>query len=124
MGFQDDWIIRQVEMITRYVARLLFGKNDTEYTIEESDTLSEEDGIYIELDSLLGEGKICEAEDMLFDNIRITDRYVELAVDFYKKLNKMSDNELENSDFSRDEVLEGYVDILTRLGIPVEQFVE
>ena len=36
----------------------------------------------------------------------------------------MTDEELESHDFSRDEVFEGYIDILTRLGIPVEQFVE
>ena len=45
-------------------------------------------------------------------------------MDFYKKLNRMSDSELEENNFSRDEVLDGYIDILTRLGIPVEQFVE
>ncbi len=124
MGFQDDWIMRQVDIITRYVVKLVFGRNDTEYTVQASDMLSEEDLLHTELDKLLKEGKICEAEDILFENIRFTDRYLELAVDFYKKLNRMSDSELEENNFSRDEVLDGYIDILTRLGIPVEQFVE
>ena len=43
MGFQDDWIMRQVDIITRYVVKLVFGRNDTEYTVQASDMLSEED---------------------------------------------------------------------------------
>ena len=124
MGFQDDWIMRQVEIITRYVVKLVFGRDDTKYTMEMTDGISLTDEIHLEIEKLLKEGRICDAEDFLFDNIQFTDKYVELAVDFYKKLNVMTDEELESHDFSRDEVLEGYIDILTRLGIPVEQFVE
>ena len=59
---------------------------------------------------------------MGFENIRMTDKYIELATDFYSRLNGMTDAELETADFSRDEVYDGYIDILTKLGVPVEQF--
>ena len=124
MGFQDDWIMRQIEVITRFVAQVVFNKNKITYeTDTTSEMLSETDRIHLELDRLIREKKLCEAEDMLFENIEFSDRYVELAADFYTKLNMLSDDELAAGDFSRDEVYDGYIDILTQLGIPVEQFI-
>ncbi len=124
MGFQDDWIMRQIDVITRFVAQVVFNKNKIQYeTDTTSEMLPETDRIHLELDRLIRERRLCEAEDMLFDNLTFTDRYVELAVDFYTKLNMLSDDELAAADFSRDEVYDGYIDILTQLGIPVEQFI-
>ena len=50
MGFQDDWIMRQVEIITRYVVKLVFGRDDTEYTMELADGISFTDEIHLEID--------------------------------------------------------------------------
>ena len=122
MGFQDDWIMRQIDIIARFVANLAFNKNGIEYQPGTTEMLSETDELHFLLDRLIKEGEIGRAEDMLFDNLQFTDRYIELATDFYQKLNRLSDKELEEGDFSRDEVYDGYIDILTRLGVPVEQF--
>ena len=122
MGFQDDWVLRQIEIIARYVANLIFHKNRITYTFETTDMLSEMDKLHLVLDRLVQENRVGEAEDLLFENIRMTDKYIELATDFYSRLNGMTDAELETGDFSRDEVYDGYIDILTKLGVPVEQF--
>ncbi|MBQ3886369.1 MAG: DUF6483 family protein [Acutalibacteraceae bacterium] len=122
MGFQDDWVLRQIEIIARYVANLIFHKNRITYTFETTDMLSEMDQLHLVLDRLVQENRVGEAEDLLFENIRMTDKYIELATDFYSRLNGMTDAELETADFSRDEVYDGYIDILTKLGVPVEQF--
>jgi len=124
MGFQDDWILRQIEIIARYVANLVFNKREVRYEYESSEMLSETDRLHLTLDMLVREGKIGEAEDLLFENLQMTDKYIELATDFYQTLNRMTDRELEEADFSRDEVYDGYIDILTRLGVPVEQFAD
>ncbi len=124
MGYQDDWMMRQISVLSHYVAKLVFGKSAVKYELGASDMLSETDQLHLVLDRLIREHKICEAEDMLFENLSLDDRYVELAMDFYQKLNGMTDSELEESNFSRDEVYDGYIEILTRLGIPVEQFVQ
>lgn len=126
MGFQDDWMMRQIEMLSRYVAQIVFKKKEASYTFESDspEALTDTDRLYLELDRLIRERRICEAEDMLFDNMVYDDKYVELAMDFYQKLNDMTDQELEECDFSREEVYDGYTDILTRLGIPVEQFTD
>lgn len=128
MGFQDDWVLRQIEMITRFVANIAFNKRDgdvsyqIEGNIKNEETLTELDLLYLEIQKLIRERKICEAEDLLFDNLQFSDKFTSLACDFYTKINALSDSELEKADFSRSEVYDGYVDIMGLLGIPVEQF--
>lgn len=124
MGFQDDWIMRQIDIVARFVSKLVFNKDDVSYSAESSEMFSETDSIHLVITRLIKEGRIGEAEDILFDNMFFSDKYIELATDFYKRLNSMSDKELEAADFSREEVYEGYIDILTKLGVPVEQFVQ
>ncbi len=128
MGFQDDWMMRQIEMMTRFIANVVFGKNEEEIkyeiigNIEDTDSLASTDKIYLELCSLVNEGKIGQAEDILFDNMEYSDKYIELSSDFYRRLNRLSDDELEAGGFSRDEVYDGYVEIMSLLGVPVDIF--
>lgn len=122
MGFQDDWVLRQVEMIAAFVGQVVFHHKTVKYEIINKDELSSTDILYLKIQSLLKEGKICQAEDMLFDNIEYNDRYVELATDFYQKLNKLTVKELEQCNFSKEEIYDGFLDILEKLKIPVEQF--
>lgn len=122
MGFQDDWVLRQIEIIARYVANLIFHKNRITYTFETTDMLSEMDQLHLVLDRLVQENRVGEAEDLLFENIRMTDKYIELATDFYSRLNGMTDAELETADFSRDEVYDGYIEIMQLLGVPIDVF--
>lgn len=128
MGMQDDFVLRQIEMITRFVANIIFNKRegDIEYTLEgnidNTDTLTDLDLLYLELCRMIRERKIGEAEDKLFENLEFSDNFTKLACDFYTRLNQLSDAELEEADFSRAEVYDGYVDIMGLLGIPVEQF--
>ena len=120
MGFQDDWLLRQVQMIAHFVAKVVFQKDTIEYEV--TDELSNTDMFYDKLNKLIKEGKICEAEDMLFDNIEHTNRYIELAIDFYQKINQFSDEQLEMCNFSRDEVYEGLMEILKILDVPLADF--
>lgn len=128
MGMQDDFVLRQIEMITRFVANIIFNKRegDIEYTLEgnidNTNTLTDLDLLYLELCRMIRERKIGEAEDKLFENLEFSDNFTKLACDFYTRLNQLSDAELEEADFSRTEVYDGYVDIMGLLGIPVEQF--
>lgn len=122
MGFQDDWIMRQIDIVSRFVANLVFNKNDITYEPETSEMLSETDIIHLQLTRMIKEGRIGEAEDLLFDNAVFSDKYIELATDFYKRLNALNDKQLDAFDFSREEIFDGYIEIMTILGVPVEQF--
>ncbi len=128
MGFQDDWMMRQIEMMTRFIANVVFKKNEEDINyeiignIEDTDSLTSTDKTYLELCALVKDGEIGQAEDLLFDNMEYSDKYIELASDFYRRLNRMSDDELEAGGFSRDEVYDGYVEIMSLLGVPVDVF--
>lgn len=57
---------------------------------------------------------------MLFEEVDTNDiKYLELALDFYNRLNEMDDEFLENNNFSRKEVEEGLKDLLKEFGISI-----
>ena len=128
MGFQDDWMMRQIEMMTRFVANVVFGKKESEVryeivgNIDDSDSLTGTDIQHLVLMKLIRQGEYCKAEDMLFDNLEYSDKYIELASDFYQRLNSLSDEQLELGGFSRDEIYDGYIEIMALLGVPVDVF--
>lgn len=128
MGFQDDWMMRQIEMMAKFVANVVFGKKESEVQykiigeINDTDTLTPTDMLHLELMKMIKEGRYGEAEDVLFDNIVYTDKYIELSTDFYQRLNSLSNEQLEAGGFSRDEVYDGYIEIMSLLGVPIDVF--
>ncbi len=128
MGFQDDWVMRQIEMMARFVANVVFGKKETDVQYEivgnlnDTATLTPTDILHLKLMKMIKEGSYGEAEDLLFDNMVYSDKYIELASDFYQKLNALSNEQLEAGNFSRDEVYQGYLEIMSLLGVPVDVF--
>ncbi len=128
MGFQDDWMMRQIEMMTRFVANVVFGQreSDVKYEIigdlQDTATLTPTDLLHLQLMRMIKEGQYGEAEDVLFDNLLYSDDYIRLASDFYMKLNALSNEQLEAGNFSRDEVYEGYIEIMSLLGVPIDVF--
>lgn len=115
MFFEDDWIMRQIDMMAELVARLVFHKDTVSYQIEDAEHLTDTDALYKQITSLLTDGKICEAENLLYENENDNDpNFLALALDFYQTLAKMSDEELERCNFSRQEVYDGLKEILYR----------
>lgn len=64
---------------------------------------------------LLADGKINEAENLLFQAVEkdqnVDHDYLRVALDFYLKVEELTDDELASSDFSRAEVLDGWAEI-------------
>ena len=110
--FEEDWIMRQINTIVQFAARIIFHKDAVEYHVENPEFLTDTDGLYLKIENLLHEGKICEAEDLLYENRSSTREFMEVALDFYQKLAKMSDAELEEHNFSRQEVYDGLKEIV------------
>lgn len=119
MYYQKDWILRQIEMLTQLVARLVFCKDQITYEIQDKGSSSQTDLLYLRLQKLVVEKKFCGAEDLLFENLDSHDlEYLRLAMDFYQTLNKFSDDELEKNNFSREEIFDGMNDVVKRFQIP------
>lgn len=117
MEYEQDWILRQIQIIVQVIARVVFHRQAVRYEIGDETKMSRSDLLYRKLQALLGEKKICEAEDLLFDSMDTDDKkYLELALDFYQRVNSFSDRELEAADFSRAEVQDGLDAVLKRFG--------
>lgn len=120
MTFQNDWVMRQIEMMTRFIAKVLLKKETMLYEITPGTELKETDLLYRRLHGSLAQGQIGKAEDLLFDSLNPADPDgLALAVDFYHTLNQWSDRELEAADFSREEIAEGLQSVLKTFGIEI-----
>ncbi|MBE6886061.1 MAG: hypothetical protein E7486_03845 [Ruminococcaceae bacterium] len=111
--FHEDWFLRQVEMYIHAIAQIVFGKKSPRFEQGERVSLSPDDLHYLLL-PLLEEGRYCEAEDLLFeaagDGSDLS--VLETGLDFYSRLNTLTDSQLEAGSFSREEIREGLDDLL------------
>ena len=66
-----------------------------------------------ELRELVGEGKINEAENLLFDSLDIKmPVFLAIALDFYARISLLSEKEIADADFSVEEIGEGITDTI------------
>ena len=75
--------------------------------------------LYLLLSALVRQGKLCQAEDLLFEALEDPGQMVlDAALRFYQDLNALSDETLEAQGFSREEILEGLQHVCDIFGIP------
>ena len=68
-------------------------------------------------EKMIDDGDICAAEDLLFNDLDQSDlSWLQIALDFYSKLNNCSDDYLAMHDFSREEIDQGLRYICTLFG--------
>lgn len=114
MIYQKDWLMRQIETMVLAIISFLLHKStkseDIEAEAKFSDTIDPDrrDAII----AFLQEGKICEAENWLYENIDEDDTaWLNAAVYFYNEINKLSDEYLIAHDFSREEIKDGLSEV-------------
>lgn len=108
--FENDYMMRQIEDCVKALGKVLFEKQSgADELFTEAGVLSETSFLSYRLNRLIGEGKINEAENILFDALEIDPKpdLLKVALDFYATLEKRSDAELAEADFSREEILDG-----------------
>ncbi|WMM23785.1 DUF6483 family protein [Tissierella sp. MB52-C2] len=119
--YHQDWIMRQITSFIDMIGKVLFKKDSFELNIHGESNSEKIHLLYERLINLINNLKVNEAEDLLFENIETNDLiYIKIAMDFYDKVNKLSDEELEEADFSREEIKLGLEDILRLYGIKFE----
>jgi hypothetical protein len=111
---REDYLMRQIEIVVRMLVKLVFNKETTEYVIVEKMIFTEPDMIHNQLIKLIDDRKINEAENLLFEKIEeeLEENaggkvYLEIAVDFYSRLNLLSNKILDGCGFGREEIDEG-----------------
>ena len=119
--FQNDYIIKQIEMMTKFLAKLVFGKESPEYDVifDAMGNTSDEGTLALKLRQMIDSGEINEADNLLFDTIGNGENvgYLEVALDFYSKLSDLDEKKLDECDFSRIEILEGLDNVKKIYGI-------
>lgn len=115
--YHQDWFMRKIETIIQMVAKIIFKKDferdNIQFDIYDESNSVEIHRLYERLIDLINELKINEAENILFVEINNDDLiYIKIAVDFYNRLNKLNDEELERANFTREEIKSGLEDIL------------
>jgi hypothetical protein len=122
--FADDYIMRQIEGLSRMLARVLFDRDmeSEELHLDEDGTLSGSDVLAYRLKKLLHERKINEAENLLFETLEASPlpSYGRTALDFYREISTLSDEELAAADFSREEIADGLREVQRLLELPPE----
>ena len=115
---KQDYLLRQVESLAMSLSKLFFNKDMVQYELEEKDNLSDTDILYSKLGKLVSEGKINEAENLLFDEVDKSNiEYLRVGIDFYTNLNRLEDKVLEAHNYSREEIEQGLHDLSSEYGI-------
>lgn len=122
MIFEKDWLMRQIKTMVQAMLKLLLNV-DTDagasYQYAEENHKSETWLLHSKLTELIESGDINEAENLLFDAFESidSDNLIGVAMDFYNRLNDLTDEELEKQSFSRQEIADGIKDIAVIYGI-------
>lgn len=119
MYFTDekDYIMRMIREMVRVLFSLMFGKKYVSVGLEEENKY-EVSGkkLKIFLD-MIGSGKINEAENILLDSIDYTNKNeVMAAALFYQYLSEKDSEFLKNNNYTKEEVLSGFKQLLLRSG--------
>ncbi len=124
--YEQDYIMRLIKEMIRALLQLIF-HIDTEFSMEEMLKDSEVKATLDALLDMVNEGKINEAENVIYEITEDCEyKNLETALLFYSYLNEKPDEFLEKNNFSRDEVQEGLLEIVSRYGLGsiVDTFLE
>jgi hypothetical protein len=116
--YEEDWIMRQIKLIVAAIARIALGKDVALYEMQDEAGQTEADKLHLYLLRLIDEGKAGEAEDLLFESLDAADSdLLLLALDFYQRLNALSNEALQQMDFSRQEIYDGLREVEAIYGL-------
>ncbi len=113
--------MRQIEIVTRYVFSLLAGRGRELSSDIQLQTRRQTDGdasaLGFRLAALVGENRIGEAENLLFAAVEEQNpEALTAGLQFYRDLNALPDERLEQGGFSREEILSGLKELCTAFG--------
>lgn len=114
MCYENDFIHRQIETVTRSLSVLLLRK-DSKAALSRGfftggkNQISDDRLLEYALKRMADTGEINEAEMYLFDMLEDSPSRSKFltAVEFYQHLNTLDDSFLQQSNFSREEIIDG-----------------
>ena len=117
MYFTDekDYIMRMIKEMVRVLFSLIFGKKYVSVELENKYEVSGKN--FKDFLDMIDSGEINEAENILLDSIDYTDRNeVMAAALFYQYLSEKDSEFLKNNNYTKEEVLSGFKQLLMQSG--------
>ena len=119
MYFTDekDYIMRMIKEMVRVLFSLMFGKKYVSVELEKENKY-EISGKNLKIFlNMIDLGQINEAENILLDSIDYTNKNEVMAVAlFYQYLSEKDNQFLENNNYTKEEVLSGFKQLLMKSG--------
>ena len=119
MNFTDekDYIMRMIKELVRVLFSLAFGKKYVSVELE-NENKYEVSGKNLKIFlNMIDLGQINEAENILLDSIDYTNKNEVMAVAlFYQYLSEKDNQFLENNNYTKEEVLSGFKQLLMKSG--------
>ncbi len=119
MNFTDekDYIMRMIKEMVRVLFSLAFGKKYVSVELEKENKY-EVSGKNLKIFlNMIDLGHINEAENILLDSIDYTNKNEVMAVAlFYQYLSEKDNQFLENNNYTKEEVLSGFKQLLMKSG--------
>jgi hypothetical protein len=110
--------MRQIDSLVMVLTKILFGKTTPIYERQDGISPTAGDQLHDTLMNLLESNSLNEAENLLFKQLETgIEGGLSLTLDFYYRLNLLSDEQLARAGFPRVEIDAGLRDALKLLGL-------
>ena len=119
MNFTDekDYIMRMIKEMVRVLFSLAFGKKYVSVELEKENKYEVSGKNLKYFLNMIDLGQINEAENILLDSIDYTNKNEVMAVAlFYQYLSEKDNQFLENNNYTKEEVLSGFKQLLMQSG--------
>lgn len=116
MNEEKDYILRLIKAAADFMVTIFSKKNAIGNCMDEQNhkvNVSEDDLLRFMVNKYISDGKINEAEDMIFEAIEAnkSEENFKTALSFYEELSGWSDDKLSKYNFSKREIIQGLEEI-------------
>lgn len=119
MGVVDekDYIMRMIKEMVQVLFSLVFGKKYVSVELEDENKYEVSGNTLKYFFDMIDQGDINEAENLLLEDLDYTNKEeVMAAAFFYQHLSQKDDDFLRRNDYTKEEVLFGFKQLLKKSG--------
>lgn len=116
----NDWLLKQINVVSEFLQKLFIDMEKGRKLNENEQYQKDSFEFERLLENLIEEDRINDAENILFEKLETNNlMYATIATRFYDKLKGLSDEKLQKSNYSRDEILQGLNDMCDMFGLEI-----
>lgn len=118
MDLEQDYLMRMIKQMVKAWISAILGKENPIYELPAEELYQSSEELFRELLDMVNDGKINEAENLLYERIDYTNKDdICDAISFYSYLNELDDDFLAENNYSREEIELGLKRIASMVGM-------